>query len=346
MLMPPRVLMAGGFTRPAAGACLLAAALGIGLAGTPAFPRSAAAHPRTQEGEDDEVVANLAAGRAVVLVARDGITVGTLEARAEAETRPPLIVPLGEFRVAVLLGAAEWITPNGARPPVRLDLELRRALGQVSGAAPRGTNETSDIEGLGLAFLEPLRAVAARLHHKLVLPADEVLVELLLVQYAPNYGPEVWSIRYGLEQDPLRGEFYRTRVPRPRYAQLYPPDKGQPHALVEAFYPHSGTPLPLLADLLKGRDPRLVRLRGADEQLARAADRLDRGECQKLPAADGLQFVRAVLNSLADENSRQMIVLLREDKGMEWIAGEEQSVLGPLDDKSREPGAPTLRKKP
>jgi hypothetical protein len=144
----------------------------------------------------------------------------------------------------------------------------------------------------------------------------------------------------------LRGDFYRTRVPRPHYLQLYPPEKGQPHTLMEASYPRTGTPLPALLDLLKRNDPRLARLRSADAGLARTAERLDRGESQKLPTDDILQFLRAALNSVADENARQMIVLIHEEKGLEWVAGEEEVASGPVDEKSREPGAPTLRKKP
>jgi hypothetical protein len=304
------------------------------------------AFAQINEGEDEEVVANLAAGRAVVVVAKDGIVVGTLESHTEADTRPPLIVPLGSYRVIVLLGAAEWVTPNAIRPPQRMDVELRHAAGEAPAFSKKQASETSDIEGLGLAFLEPLRAAAARLHRKLVWSADEALVELLLVQYLENYGPEVWSIRYGLEQEPLRGDFYRTHVSRPRYLQLYPPEKGQPHTLVEASYPHTGAPLPFLADLLRRNDPRLARLRSADAQLANAAQRLDRGEAQKIPADECLQFLRAALNSVAEENARQMIAVIHEQKGLEWVAGEEEVATGPANEKPREPGAPTLRKKP
>lgn len=348
--MRRRVFIARRFISVLACTCSIGTGPGTGLDRALVFPYFspyfAAANPQTNQGEDEEVVANLAAGRAVVLVGKDGIAVGTLESRAEVDTRPPLIVPLGSYRVVVLLGAAEWITPGSTRPPLRMDIELRRAASQLAGFNREQATETSDIEAIGIAFLEPLRAAAARLHRKLAWPQDELLVELLLVQYVEAYGPEVWSIRYNLEQDPLRGDFYRTRVPRPHYLQLYPPDKGQPHTLIESSYPHTGARLPLLVDLLKSNDPRLARLRSADEQLARAADRLDRGESRKLPADECLQFLRAALNSVAEEKSRQMIAVIREQKGLEWVAGEEEVATGPVNDKSREPGAPTLRKKP
>lgn len=324
---------------------ILAAAILLSAA-APFLSRLSIAFAQANPGEDEEVVANLAAGRAAILVGRDGIVVGTLESRAEADTRPPLIVPLGSYRLIVLLGAAEWVTPVANRPPLRMDVELRRAVGPVAGFSRQQETATFDIEGIGLAFLEPLRAAAARLHRKLVWPADEALVELLLVQYVEGYGPEVWSIRYTLEQEFLRGDFYRTHVPRPHYLQLYPPEKGQPHTFVEAWYPQSGAPLPLLADLLKRNDPRLARLRSADEQLAAAADRLVHGESRKLSANQCLEFLRAALNSVAEENARQMIAVIHEDKGLQWIAGEEEAAVSPASDKPREPGVPVLRKKP
>jgi hypothetical protein len=308
------------------------------------LPHTAAAQSGAAEGE--EVVANLAAGRALVLVGKDGIAVGTVESHLEAETRPPLIVPLGERRIVVLLGAAEWISPNSGRAPVRLDVELRKAGGALAGFRKEQSSETSDIEAMGLAFLEPLRAVATRLHHKLVWPADELLAELLLVQYAEGYGPEVWSIRYSLAQDPLRGDFYNTRVPRPSYVQLYPPEKGQPHTLMETSYPRVGMPVTPLVDLLRSNDPRIARLRSADTELDQVADRLLRGESRKLPVEACLNFLRAALNSVAEENTRQMILMIREQKGLEWVAGEEEMAAAPADEKPRAPGAPTLRKKP
>jgi hypothetical protein len=338
--------MLGPFHRIGRLRLLCAAGVLLAIAFATCLPRAATAQSRGGEDEGEEVVANLAAGRAVVLVGKDGIAVGTVEFHAEAETRPPLIVALGSRRVAILLGAAEWISPNTGRAPVRLDVELRKAAGPLGGFRPEQATESSDIEGLGLAFLEPLRAAATRLHRKLAWPADELLAELLLVQYVEGYGPEVWSIRYSLEQDPMRGDFYNTRVPRPHYLQLYPPDKGQPHTLMETSYPRVGTPLLPLADLLKRNDPRLARLRSADEELARVADRLDRGESQKLPVEACLNFLRAALNSVAEENTRQMVLVIREVKGIEWVAGEEEASTAPLNEKPREQGAPTLRKKP
>ena len=81
----------------------LVAALLLVLACLPAL----AQEPESTE----EVVANLAAGRVLVAVTKDGIVIATLENKVEPDTRPPLIVPLGSRRAAVLMGAFNWLAP-------------------------------------------------------------------------------------------------------------------------------------------------------------------------------------------------------------------------------------------
>src|SRR5438309_1139415 len=66
---------------------------------------------RAQENEQ-EVVANLAAGRVVLYVARDAIVIGAVEQHVEPDSRPPLVLPLGERRLGILLGAVEWVWLN------------------------------------------------------------------------------------------------------------------------------------------------------------------------------------------------------------------------------------------
>ena len=41
-------------------------------------------------------------------------------------------------------------------------------------------------------------------------------------------------IDYQIQQDALGNDLWRTRVSRPKYNQLYPPDKGKPKTLMEA----------------------------------------------------------------------------------------------------------------
>jgi hypothetical protein len=205
----------------------------------------------------------------------------------------------------------------------------------------------TDIEDIGLGFLEPLRNAAAQLHASLHLQRGELFTELMLVGYAPGYGPEVWSLRYRVEQEVLRGDFYRTAIHRPEYVQLYPPDKGQPKTLIETRYPQNDAGEPPILELLKGNDSRLSALRGADPGLGRAAALLDHGESQKIKIEDGLEFLRAAFQSVSPHDARQMILQITEQKGMEWVVGEPD-VAPPKPGEKREgqPVAPTLRKKP
>lgn len=180
---------------------------------------------RAQENEQ-EVVANLAAGRVVLYVARDAIVIGAVEQHVEPDSRPPLVLPLGERRLGILLGAVEWVWPASGRPLVRLDRDLPALLSEATRPQPKPEMaQASDIEVIGVTFLESLRAVTNQLHHKLDLHPDEPVAELLVVGYEPGYGPEVWLLAYRLAQEVLRGEYWRTRVLRPSYTQLYPPEK-------------------------------------------------------------------------------------------------------------------------
>ncbi|HKO04744.1 MAG TPA: hypothetical protein VJW51_08340 [Candidatus Acidoferrales bacterium] len=308
--------------------------------------RDLAAHPAPQAAS--EVVANLAAGRVAVLVAKDGIAVATVESQVEPGTVPPLIVPLSSLRVGVLLGPVEWIRPGMSRPPLHLAEELRRsAAGARTASSKEYATPATDIEGIGLGFLEPLRNAAAQLHGPLHLQPGELFTELMLVGYAPGYGPEVWSLRYRGEQEILRGDFYRTAIHRPEYVQLYPPDKGQPKTLMETRYPPDDPGEPAILDLLKANDSRVAALRGADPGLGRAAELLGRGESQKIMVYDGLELLRAAFQSLSPRDARQMIVTITEQKGIQWVVAQPELVpVIPVEKREGPPSAPTLFKKP
>ncbi len=289
------------------------------------------------------MVANLAAGRAVICVASNGIVIGGVEHRIEPGSRPPLVVPIGEHGVAILLGAVEWISPASGQPPVRLDHELP-ALARAA-ARPRQARDphpaASDIESIGVAFLEQVRAAASQLHRKLNLQSEEPLVELLLVNYVEDYGPEVWLLRYRVEQEAFRGDYWRTRVLRPSYTQLYPPEKGQPRTLIEVRYPDE--PGPTLLDLLNQNDPRLARLRDADPRVARALDHLARGESHKAHATDVAEFLRAALGVLSGTDVKQILAVLDQQRGFDWVIAPAE-LPEKAQGKPHEPGAPSLRK--
>jgi len=289
------------------------------------------------------VVANLAAGRAVICVASNGIVIGAVEHRIESGSRPPLVVPIGERRVAILLGAVEWISPASGQPPVRLDHELP-ALARAA-ARPRQARDpypaANDIESIGVAFLEQVRAAASQLHHKLDLQPNEPLVELLLVDYVKDYGPEVWLLRYRVEQEAFRGDYWRTRVLRPSYTQFYPPEKGQPHTLIEVRYPDESAPT--LLDLLNQNDSRLALLRDADPRIARVLDHLARGESHKAHATDVAEFLRAALGIIGGTDVKQILGALDEQRGFDWVIAPPE-LPEKAQGKPREPSAPTLRK--
>jgi hypothetical protein len=302
--------------------------------------------PAGAQGGTEEIVANVSAGRVVIFVAKDGILVAAHANPAEPDSRPPAVVQLGRYRVAILLGAVEWVQPATGRPPVRLDRELPKFLASASGAPKLAqSGESGDVETLGLGLLEPLRAVAGRMHAKLSLPQDEPLVAMLVVGYAEGYGPEVWLMKYRIAQDPLRGDYWHTRVLRPSYEQLYPPEKNQPRTLVEVRYPFDGEEA-ALGQLAAQRDPRLVRIAGSSTQAARAAERLNKGEAHKAEAADALEWLRPALELLTPPQAAQFLGVINERGGLEWVLAPPRAAERAEEQKPREPGAPTLRKPP
>ena len=301
--------------------------------------------PAVSHTQEEEVVANLATGRVVICVTRDGIVVATLENRSEPDARAPVAVELSGYRLGVLLGAAEWLQPGTGQPPVRLERELSRLFNQVSAGKPRAGEEASDIKGLGLALLDVLRPLAARLHRKIELPEDEPLLELLLLGYVPDYGPEVWRLQYRIEQQPLRGEYWRTRVLQPRYVQLYPPENGQPRTLIEVRYPPDD-PEPALLELLQKNDPRLARLRVADPPMMRASEKLARGESHKAALDDATQFLRAALGALVVDQKALALGVISQERGFQWLLAPVEPAVKAEEDKQREPSAPSLRRKP
>jgi hypothetical protein len=292
----------------------------------------------------DEVVANLAAGRVVIYVAKDAIVIGLYEKRVEPETLPPTVVPLSGRRVGILLGATEWMLADSRTALLRLEQELPRIAGQATAGPRLRQEQDADLEAIGMALLEPLRTAVERLHHGVELGADEPLVELLLVGFAEGYGPEVWSLRYRIVQEPWRTDFWRTRILRPQYTQLYPPEKGEPRGLIEFRYPADDS-APALAELLGG-DARLAALRSGNAPAARAAELAMKGESNKAAAEDAIVFVQAALNAVIAKDTALGIGVIRERTGFEWLLAPPRRVQRAEDEKPREPGAPTLRKPP
>ncbi len=292
---------------------------------------------------EGEWVANLAAGRLVIAVVKGGMVVASVENPVEPGTRPPQIVPLSRNRIGVLFGAVDWFYLSPKTLIARLGIELPRLRSQRSGGEgrphlqPGGPVVGSEAEQVGLGLLERLRDVATHIHGQLNLGPEDPIVELVLAGYDEDSGGEVWLLRYTIAQEQERGDYWETRVMRPSYHRLWPPDKGQPRTLIEVRYPPDDTG-PALGDLLRQGDPRIARIRGGDPALAKVADLLAGGESQKAGFTDAEQFLRAALGAIAPENAKQAIATISGKEGFAWVLEP------PSEKAARPPGAPSLQK--
>jgi hypothetical protein len=298
----------------------------------------------------DETVANLAAGRVVIAVVKDAILVGTIENPIEAETRPPVPVEISATRLGVILGAVEWTSPSTQQEIARLDQELphlrsRSVPSQPHLGGTEGGDEAVDIEAIGQGLLERLNDVAKNLHGKINLPANEPLAELIVADYIPTYGAEIWQLAYMIKQQEEQRDYWTTRVLRPSYLQFWPPEKGQPRTLVEFSYPPGSAP-PTLLELLRQKDPRLEKIRASDPKMAEVADHFLQGTSNKALAADTIQFLRAALDAIAPPNARETMAIIRQETGFEWILAPPPEPVHPGQKPSRPPDAPTLIKPP
>jgi hypothetical protein len=301
------------------------------------------------QAPEDEIVANLAGGRVIVHVARDGnIVFAAINQPVEAGGIPPRVVETDSTHVAVLLGASEWRLPADPKP-VRLDRNFER----IQARDPKyqySAEAEPDLETIGVAVLEKLRPLTAQLHHKIDLPPDDPLLEMVLIGYAPNnYGPEVWTIEYRVQQEQVstRGEYWQTRILRPRFTQLYPPEKHAPRMIVEARYPDD-LKAPTLMALIQGNDPAIAQLRSSDERFAKVIEAVDKGQAQKAVPTDAADFLRAILPLIS--NKQSFILAKMEDQhGFEWIVPPDEPVEHAKkgeEDKNRPPDAPSLLKRP
>jgi hypothetical protein len=324
--------LAGGFAFLVASVCL--------------YARAGA---QTQAPED-EIVANLAGGRVIVHVARDGnIVFAAINEPVEAGGVPPRVVELDATHVAVLLGASEWRLPADPNP-VRLDRNFERVRARDPKYQYDAGEAEPDLETIGVAVLEKLRPLTAQLHHKIDLLPDEPLLEMVLIGYAPNnYGPEVWTVEYRVQQEQVatRGEYWQTRILRPRFTQLYPPEKHAPRMIVEARYP-AELKAPTLMALIQGNDPTIAQLRGSDARFAKVLEAVDKGQAQKVAPTDAADFLRAVLPLIADKQPF-ILAKMEEQHGFDWIVPPDEPVERAKkgeEDKNRPPDAPSLRRKP
>jgi len=303
------------------------------------------ADAQTQQPEE-EIVANLAGGRMIVHVTRDNIVFAAIDQPIEANSIPPRVMDLDKSHVAVLFGASEWRLPADPKP-VRLDRNFQRAEPKDPKFQTYSGEAEPDLESIGVAFLEKLRPLVSELRHKVDFNPDEPLFEAVIIGYAPNgYGPEVWTVEYRIQQEEIatRGDYWQTHILRPRFEQLYPPEKKAPKILVEARYP-ADSKGPTLQTLIESNDPRIARLRSGDQRFAKLFELIDKGQAQKAVGADAADFLRAVVPLIAP-NARFVLATMTEDRGFEWVVEPEEPMEKAQEDKNRPPDAPTLRRKP
>lgn len=308
-------------------------------------PRALAQNPSAATGE--EIVANLAAGRVVIAVGKDAIVIGTLEDPVEPQTHPPIPAAIGSERAGVILGAVDWFSPSSQQQLARLDQELPHLHTHLVGEKPRLNapepgSEAADIEEIGQGLFDRLNEVTGKLQGRIQLPDHEPIAELIIADYLPGYGPEVWQLTYSIKQEPVTLAFWHTHVLRPRYLQFWPPEKGQPHTLVEFRYPPDDAS-PTILDLLRKKDSRLERIRSADSKMSEVADRLLAGDSSRILAADATQFMRAALDAIAPPNARETVAIIGSQTGFNWVLPPPPEPKKP-GQQMRPPGAPSLIK--
>ena len=323
---------------PLLGSALVACAMVI------AVPTGARAQS-ADSGANEEVVANLAAGRVVIAVVKDAILVGTLENPIEVQTMPPTPVLLSSERFGVFLGPADWWSPPSRREIAELNQELPRLHTYAVATPPHlgqseGGDQPAEIEITGQSLQQRLNGLAGSLHANLNLPLKEPFAQLIVADYFASYGPEIWQLSYSIDQEEQENDFWTTRIEGPTYLQYWPPEKGQPRTLVEFDYPSDSAP-PSLLDLLKQQDPRIQRIVESDPMMRDVAQHFLDGTSNKVRAADATQFLRAVLDALAPPHARETVGILHPESGFSWILAPPPEA--PIHRENRQPGAPTLQ---
>jgi hypothetical protein len=292
----------------------------------------------------EEVVVNQAAGRVVIAVVKGAILIGTTENLIEPGTRPPIPVELSSMRAGVILGADQWASPSLQKDLGLLHQELPEIRSALGTDAPRlsvgvANTEASDIEAIGKPLRDRLGELAAEIHGSLDWPSSDPVLQLVLADYVEGYGPEVWQISYSMDQEQQQGDYWVTNIGEPVYLQIWPPEKGQPHTLMEFDYPQKNAP-PSLLDLLRQKDPRLAGLEQGDPKTADTASKFLSGDSMKIAAGDATQFLRAALGAVTPADVPQTMAIIHQETGFDWILKPPAEPKRPQT--GRPAGAPSL----
>jgi len=297
--------------------------------------------------QEDEIVANLAGGRAIIHVANDAIVFAAIDHPLESKSVPPRVAAIDSRHIGIFFGASEWQVTSQPRP-IRLDREIPHFSAIDPHFTPEGSAE-QDLEQIGIAFLEKLRPLVSQLHHPIELKPEEPLFQIVLFGYAPrDYGPEIWLIEYHVEQTTVaaRGDYLQTHILRPRFTQLYPPEKHQPKTIVEIRVPSDLPDIPLLG-LIQQNAPAIARIRSSDPRITKVIELIQKGEAQKADPVAAGDFLRAALPILAGD-AHFFLGSMTENGRFDWIVppDEPREKVKPTEDKNRPPDAPTLQQKP
>jgi hypothetical protein len=312
----------------------------------PAFIVSADRISAQEPERGGEIVADLAGGRVIIHVARDKIIFAAIDQPVEPNSIPPRVMSIDPMHVGVLLGASEWRHTSDPTP-VRLDRDFPHVTGKNPSYASDPDEIAPDLDTIGVAFLERLRPLVTQLQHKIDFKTDEPLFEVVLIGFAPdNYGPEVWTIEYRIQQQEIstRGDFWQTRLLRPRFTQLYPPEKHAPKTLVELRYPDTAQQKePSLQQLIQGNDPEIDDLSRGKPKFVKVLEEIDRGQANKAVSEDATDFMQAVLPLIAGKS--KFILGTMTESGFNWVVPPDEPVEKAKEDKNRPPEAPSLHRK-
>jgi hypothetical protein len=138
----------------------------------------------------------------------------------------------------------------------------------------------------------------------------------------------------------------QTHILRPRFTQLYPPEKHQPKYIVEVRVPSNLPDIPLLG-LLQQNPPAIARIRSSDPRINKVVEQIQKGEAQKADPAAAGDFLRAALPILAGD-AHFFLGSMTENGRFDWIVppDEPRDKIKSTEDKNRPPDAPTLQQKP
>lgn len=298
---------------------------------------------RAQENTGGEIVANLATGRVIFCVTKDAIIVAATSGGGEVGSRVPAVLPVSSGRIGVLLGAVDWTAPDTAKS-TRFDAELPAvAANALRRPSQKPSSEPSEIEDIGIGVLELIRPIVDQIHHKLDIAPDEPLVELILADYVQDYGPEIWNLQYRVRQEILTNDYWQTRIMRPAYVQLYPPEKGQPRTFIEADFP-ANIPQLKLAERVAQPDPQFDRIAHSSRDLSDAVTLIAAGTSTKALTSPVADFMRAAIPLAGGDEKTLVMALLDMNRGFQWLLAPKEPIpAGKTQTQPTEPDAPSLR---